>query len=104
MAKVTSRHAFEKHIEAVLLTTHGFLPAQQADYDKALCLRLETMISFIRATQTKKWADYCELIGDKAQATRNLLKRIKEVVDKEGTLHTLRRGCPATIINSLGDN
>ena len=92
MAKITSESAFEEHIEAVLLKTHGFLPAQQADYDKALCLRPETVISFIRATQTKKWADYCELIGDKAQATRNLLKRIKEVVDKEGTLHALRRG------------
>ena len=92
MAKITSESAFEEHLEAVLLKTHGFLPAQQADYDKALCLRPEMVISFIRATQTKKWADYCELIGDKAQATRNLLKRIKEVVDKEGTLHALRRG------------
>ena len=92
MAKITSEFAFEEHIEAVLLKTHGFLPAQQADYDKALCLRPETVISFIRATQTQKWADYCELIGDKAQAIRNLLKRIKEVVDKEGTLHALRRG------------
>ncbi len=92
MAKITSESAFEEHIEAVLLKTHGFLPAQQADYDKALCLRPETVISFIRATQTKKWADYCELIGDKAQASRNLLKRIKEVVDKEGTLHALRKG------------
>ncbi len=92
MAKITSEYAFEEHIEAVLLKTHGFLPAQQADYDKALCLRPETVISFIRATQTKKWADYCELIGDKAQATHNLFKRIKEVVDKEGTLHALRKG------------
>jgi type I restriction enzyme R subunit len=92
MAKITSESAFEEHIEEVLLKTHGFLPAQQADYDKALCLRPDTVISFIRATQTQKWADYCELIGDKAQASRNLLKRIKEVVDKEGTLHALRKG------------
>jgi type I restriction enzyme, R subunit len=92
MAKITSEAAFEAHIEATLLQTHGFLPAQQADYDKALCLRPETVISFIRATQTQPWADYCELIGDKDQAARNLLKRIKEVVDREGTLHALRRG------------
>ena len=92
MAKITSEYAFEEHIEDVLLNTHGFISAKQDDYDKALCLRPETVISFIRATQTKKWADYCELIGEKAEATRNLLKRIKEVVDKEGTLHALRRG------------
>jgi hypothetical protein len=35
MAKITSEFAFEEHLEAVLLKTHGFLPAQQADYDKA---------------------------------------------------------------------
>ena len=92
MAKITSEYAFEEHIEEVLLKTHGYFPAQQEDYDKALCLRPETVISFIRATQTKKWADYCELIGDKGQATHNMLKRIKEVVDKEGTLHALRKG------------
>ena len=92
MAKITSETAFEEHVEDVLLKQHGFFAAQQEDYDKTLCLRPETVISFIRATQTKKWADYCELIGDKAQATRNLLKRLKEVVDKEGTLHALRKG------------
>jgi len=92
MAKITSEFAFEEHIEAVLLKQHGFFPAKQEDYDKKLCLRPETVISFIRATQTKKWAGYCELIGDKEQAARNLLKRIKEVVDKEGTLHALRKG------------
>lgn len=92
MAKITSEFAFEEHIEDVLLNTHGFFAAKQEEYDKTLCLRPETVISFIRATQTKKWADYCELVGDKAQAARNLLKRIKEVVDKEGTLHALRKG------------
>lgn len=92
MAKITSEYAFEEHIEAVLLKQHGFFSAKQEDYDKKLCLRPETVVSFIRATQTKKWADYCELIGDKDQAARNLLKRIKEVVDKEGTLHALRNG------------
>ena len=92
MAKITSEFAFEEHIEDVLLNQHGFFSARQEDYDKALCLRPETVVSFIRATQTKKWAAYCELIGDLDQAKRNLLKRIKEVVDKEGTLHVLRKG------------
>jgi len=92
MAKITSEAAFEEHIEDVLLNTHGFISAKQEDYDKTLCLRPDTVISFIRATQTKKWDDYCKLIGDLDQARRNLLKRIKEVVDKEGTLHVLRKG------------
>jgi type I restriction enzyme R subunit len=92
MAKTTSEAAFEAHIEAVLLTQHGFLPAQQDDYDKALCLRPDTVLSFLRATQTKKWDAFCKLIGDLDEARRLLLKRIKEIVDKEGTLHALRKG------------
>ncbi|MDD2919325.1 type I restriction endonuclease [Rhodoferax sp.] len=92
MAKITSEYTFEEHIEDVLLKSHGFFGAKQDDYDKALCLRPATVIQFIRATQTKKWADYCELIDDLDQAKRNLLKRIKDVVDKEGTLHALRKG------------
>jgi type I restriction enzyme R subunit len=92
MAKITSEAAFEQHIEDVLLKSHGYFLAKQEDYDKVLCLRPDTVISFIRATQTKKWDDYCKLIGDLDQARHNVLKRIKEVVDKEGTLHALRKG------------
>ncbi|CAN5698999.1 DEAD/DEAH box helicase family protein [soil metagenome] len=92
MAKITSEFAFEEHIEDVLLNQHGFFPAKQEDYDKTLCLRPETVISFIRATQTKKWDDYCKLCDGVDKARSNLLKRIKEVVDKEGTLHALRKG------------
>ena len=92
MPKITSEATFEEHVERVLLVKNGFKPAKQTEYDKALCLRPDTVISFIRATQTKKWGEYCELIGDKAAATQNILKRIKEVVDKEGTLHALRKG------------
>ena len=92
MAKITTEATFEEHIEKILLDANGFFSAKQEDYDKKLCLRPDTVISFIRATQTKKWADYCALTGDKDQAARNLLKRIKEVVDKEGTLHVLRKG------------
>ena len=96
MPKVTSEFAFEDHIEEVLLKQHGFFSARQEEYDKTLCLRPETVISFIRATQTRKWADYCELVGCKDVAAQNLLKRIREVVDREGTLHALRKGFDIT--------
>ena len=92
MPKITSEAAFEEHIESVLLEQNGFFQAPQEGYDKRLCLRPETVISFLRATQTKQWAGYCELVGDKEEAASNVLRRIKEVVDKEGTLHALRKG------------
>jgi type I restriction enzyme R subunit len=84
MAKITSEFAFEEHIEAVLLKQHGFFSAKQEDYDKALCLRPETVISFIRATQTKKWADYCELIGDKAKSLlKQFVSRHERTISKK---------------------
>ena len=92
MPQITSEVTFEEYIEQVLLVKHGYKSAKQTEYDKTLCLRSDTVISFIRATQTKNWADYCTVIGDKGTATQNILKRIKEVVDKEGTLHALRKG------------
>jgi type I restriction enzyme R subunit len=92
MPAITTEYAFEEHIEDVLLNQHGFFAAKQEGYDKALCLRPEAVISFIRATQTKKWDDYCKLIGDLDQARLSLLKRLKDVIDKEGTLHALRKG------------
>jgi len=96
MPKITSEASFEEHIENVLLNQHGYFSAKQEDYDKALCLRPETVISFIRATQTEKWDDYCKLIGNLDQARTNVLKRIKEVVDREGVLHVLRKGVDDT--------
>jgi type I restriction enzyme R subunit len=92
MPKITSEAEFEEHIEEVLLKKHGYFHAGQEDYDKAMCLRPDTVISFIRATQTEKWDDYCKLIGNLDEARRNVLKRIKEVIEREGTLHVLRKG------------
>jgi hypothetical protein len=44
MAKITSEYTFEEHVEEVLLKQHGYFPAQQEDYDKALCMRPETVM------------------------------------------------------------
>ena len=92
MPKITSEAALEEHISQVLIDKHGFRPAKQEDYDKTLCLRPDTVISFLRGTQTKQWKAYCDLIGDKEEAKRNILKRIRDVVEKHGTLHLLRKG------------
>jgi type I restriction enzyme, R subunit len=90
--KLTSEASFEEYIEQHLISDKGYLQSVQDNYDKTLCLRPKTVISFIRATQTTRWADYCDLIGDKDQAGQNILKRIKSVIDKAGTLYVLRNG------------
>ena len=35
MPKITSEFAFEEHVEQVLLTKNGYVPAKQEGYDKA---------------------------------------------------------------------
>jgi type I restriction enzyme R subunit len=92
MAKITSEHSFEEHIQEVLLGTNGYFAAKQDGYDRSLCLRPDTVESFVRATQTRKWEEYCRLMGGLDEARKNLFKRIKDVIDKEGTLHVLRKG------------
>ena len=92
MARLTSEATFEQHIEEVLCESHRYIKASQDGYDRTLCLRPETVISFIRATQTERWSRYCELVGGKEAAAANILKRIREVIDSEGTLHVLRKG------------
>jgi type I restriction enzyme R subunit len=92
MPKITSEAAFEEFIEQYLLDKHAFLPATQDDYEKSLCLQPRTVIQFIRATQPDRWKTYCDLIGNKDEAATNILKRLREVIDKEGTLHVLRNG------------
>ena len=92
MPKITSEFTFEEHVEGVLVNEHKYLVGKQEDYDKTLCLRPETVISFVRSTQTKKWAEYCDKVGHADQAAKNFLKRVKELIDKEGTLHVLRKG------------
>jgi type I restriction enzyme R subunit len=92
MPPITSEATFEQHIENHLLKSHCYHAADQAGYDRVLCLRPDAVISFIRATQTERWREYCERIGSKDTAASNILKRIRDVIDAEGTLHALRRG------------
>lgn len=92
MPKITSESTFEEHIESVLNKQHGYFVGVQKDYKKELCLRPETLISFVRSTQTKKWKEYCDKEASFEEAQKKFLKRVKDVIDKEGTLHVLRNG------------
>lgn len=92
MPKITSEHTFEEHIENQLIEKHSFLPALQDGYDRELALRPQAVIQILRTSQPKAWAGYCDVIGSKAEAEVKVLKRIHEVIDKNGTLSLLRKG------------
>ena len=93
MPKLTSEATFESALEAHLLDPHnpsGYLPAQPDDYDRDLCLIPATVLRFLQASQPEKWKSLRALLGTDAAA--RVLKRIRTVIERKGTLHALRKG------------
>jgi type I restriction enzyme R subunit len=93
MPKLTSEANFESALEAHLLAPENpsrYLPARPEDYDRDLCLIPATVQGFLRASQPEKWKSLRELLGEDADG--RVLKRIRTVIEKKGTLHILRKG------------
>jgi type I restriction enzyme, R subunit len=90
MPKLTSEATFEAVVEDTLLKQQGYLRAKPEDYDRDLCLYPTTVLRFIQVTQPAKWASYVRLLG--SDAGPRLLRRLRDVVDRKGTLNALRRG------------
>lgn len=61
-----------------------------AHYDRKLALYPQDLISWLAETQADAWNTYQEKNGSKAEA--NLFQRLREQLDKRGTLDTLRNG------------
>ncbi len=93
MPKLTSEANFESALEAHLLDPQNpnhYLPAKPEDYDRDLCLIPATVLGFLRASQPEKWKSLRELLGEDTDG--RVLKRIRTVIEKKGTLHILRKG------------
>ncbi len=78
----------ESSIEADLINA-GYFKRNPSHYDKALCLDPEMLINFIIATQKDKWEAYKKQLANKAQEA--LLTKIKDEIEKRGTLNLLRK-------------
>ena len=78
----------EASIEADLIRT-GYFKREPSTYDKALCLDPELLTNFIIATQKDKWEAYHYQLGDKASSA--LLVKIRNEIEKRGTLELLRK-------------
>lgn len=66
----------------------GYHRRTTEDYDKSLCLIPKDLLDFIKATQPKQWRKLKKLEGDDAEQV--LLKRVKQQVDRKGTVYVLR--------------
>lgn len=66
----------------------------QRDYDRKLAIKKDSLIGFVKETQSKEWEKVEGLYGDKAQD--KLLERIETVLephqDSDGLIEVLRKG------------
>jgi type I restriction enzyme R subunit len=83
--------AFEQEI-CDYLGAHGWLyeDGAAAHYDRKLALYPPDLIAWLQESQAEAWSTYQQKNGSKAEA--NLLQRIREQLDQQGTLDLLRNG------------
>lgn len=74
------------------LAAHGWLYAEgdNAKYDRARALFPEDVLAWVQETQPKAWESLVKNHG--ASAGETLLSRLRESLDKRGTLDVLRHG------------
>lgn len=81
---------FEQEVCAHL-STHGWLYSpDDTGYDRELALFPEDVIAWLSETQPKEWAKVKQLHNGSSELT--VLKRLAEVMDKDGSLSVLRHG------------
>ena len=90
MPKTLSEQNFENAIVADLVTLNGFHIAGPADYDRELCLIPHALVRFLQVTQPQAWKELRTELGDEAES--RIVKRVRNVIEKKGTLHVLRKG------------
>lgn len=90
---MTALHT-EIHFEQEIcdhLAAHGWLYSpDDTGYDRELALFPEDVIAWLQGTQPKEWAKVKALHNGSSETT--LLKRLAEVMDKDGSLSVLRHG------------
>ena len=82
----------EKDMEALIesdLISDGYFTREPIHYNKSLCFDPEILFNFLIATQKEKWENYQNQLKERARTT--LLQKIKEEIDKRGTLELLRK-------------
>ena len=83
----------EKYFEAYIvkqLGARGWNVGDTSGYDQNHALYPQDLVSWIQETQPAKWAKLVASNGDKATAT--LMDRLSQALEKDGTVHVLRRG------------
>ena len=90
MPKTTSEQTFENAVVADMVTLNGFHLAGPDDYDPEHCLIPKSLLRFLQVTQPAVWKELRDQLGSEAET--RIIKRVRDVIGKKGTLHVLRQG------------
>lgn len=83
----------EKHLESYIvqkLAAQGWLVGDSAGYDQDYALYPEDLEEWLKVTQGPKWDKLAAMNGDKTREV--VMKRLEAALEKDGTMHVLRRG------------
>ena len=81
---------FEEDIESFLLNNGGYVTGNMMSYDAEKAIDMETLITFIKASQPKQWERYLRNYKDDAE--NKLYRRLNEEIENNGLIHVLRNG------------
>lgn len=83
----------EKHFENYIvaqLKKQGWQVGDTTRYDTERALYPDDLVGWLEATQAEKWAKFCkDNPGNERDA---IMDRVAKVLEKDGTMHALRRG------------
>lgn len=81
---------FEQDIEEYLITEGGYQKGDPSAFDRKLALDKGAFVSFIKASQPKKWERYVKIYG--AESEKQIIDRFNREVKMVGLLRVLRKG------------
>ena len=87
---ILTEKQFETDIEHSLLTYGGYEKGDPKVFDRAVALDVNTLISFIKASQPKSWEKYETIYGTSCE--KSFVERFCKEVRSLGLLSVLRHG------------
>ena len=81
---------FEQDIEEYLISNGGYEKGDHSAFNRALALDTGTFVSFIKASQPKKWERYTRIYG--LASEKQIVDRFCREVKMVGLLRVLRKG------------
>ena len=87
---ILTEKQFETDIEYSLLTYGGYEKGDPKTFDRAVALDVNTLISFVKATQPKSWEKYETIYGTSCE--KSFVERFCKEVRSLGLLSVLRHG------------